>query len=154
MNLAAAEDEPMPTMTRILLPLMMFACSDGPIDDVHEVEDAGVACLVGDTDGVVDVVEGEPVQIVVDFGCIGEHTPVDATCQVTVNGDQLVVSAQATYRQSEEQRGLPVCDSPVAVCVVEGLSARTYTLAYADGEVDFDVPSTPAGDVCTGEPTL
>ncbi len=141
-------------MRRALVPVLLLlpltGCLETPPDDLEEVRDEGEACLVDVTTapyGTGVVVEaGEAATVRVGFGdCAPCGEDIESTCSVSVEGEQLAVSAVSSWVPLGDDVDCPAdCRPWFAECTSEALEAGSYVLAYGGGTEPFTVPSSGA----------
>ncbi len=134
---------------------VLTACLEEPdVDDTRvEVEDEGVACLGSFEGGQVSFEAGEAATVYVTLdGCAsGCASGIETECTATASGNTIEVTGSASYDVPSGTVDCPaVCVFVQASCETGPLAAGSYTVSYAGGSVDFDVPSTDA-DVCTAD---
>jgi hypothetical protein len=107
---------------------------DGGPDDLVQVVDEGTACMEA----------GDPLGITVTFedcasSCIRD---LQTSCEVSVQGGQIVVTAEASYRPPGSGECDAACNVLQATCSVPEPAAGDYELVYGDAVVPTEVPVT------------
>jgi hypothetical protein len=139
-----------------MLWLALVACSgdDGPAlggertgtedgDDRYLYEDVGIACLAS--------VGGTRTEVQVDFQDCLFCFEADLSCEYTVDGTRIEVTAGGTLVLRECETSRSTCAPVTVACDGPILDAGTRTLAYAGREVTFEGPVPDEESICTGD---
>tara|TARA_B110000037_G_C16862017_1_gene400437 strand:+ start:120 stop:584 length:465 start_codon:yes stop_codon:yes gene_type:complete len=107
--------------------------------EIITLENEGFACL--SDDGTDDISTGL-ISVVLDDCLTGCATDMSASCEASVVGDSVEVTAVGEY---SVPTGADTCDdvclSLMANCSVSGISEDTTSLSYAGISVDIDFPT-------------
>lgn len=113
--------------------------------------DTAVVCVGAEVDGTsvgaVEVTDGQTLLLNVSAG-LGCHTEdAEVRCDVDLQGSTLVVTTETTWVETEPlaMSCEAILRTTQASCETPPLPAGTYTIAYADDELAFEVPGEVEG---------
>ena len=135
-----------------VLGVLLVGCApaDGAGAHVRRVDEGAICVYANDpevpyTDGPAQTYQPDaPVYVSVTIGCVSACISHEqASCTVTLDGDQLEISSVHEYDEPDPDQGcIALCAALSAVCVSEPLAAGDYQLAHGNDAYSFTVPST------------
>lgn len=116
-------------------------------DDIAQICPSGLQSGTDTGWPSVAVDAGQPLELEALFGGGCHMADMAVTCDVTPQGDRLVVHTESTWVRTEPLAW--TCESiyykVTGTCTTPPLDAGTWTLAYAGQELVFDVPGAVTG---------
>lgn len=127
-------------LPRPLLPLLLLAAALPACSDTYEF-DEGPICLA-DPDLPMSFEPGDDLEFTVILDpCMTCADSFGATCDVTIDGDRLIVDARGSYIRKRAAACEDICLELAAKCVVRDLQPGTYTLESGANQISVALPS-------------
>ncbi len=134
--------------------VLWFSCRGADGNSVVSWHNQGVACLVAEGAPASQSGPAAAIDAGIDLVVSVQMSPCEdcledvfVACTAELEGDQLVVSSDASGRRAASDCGT-ACVDLNTTCPVVGLAAGTYTLFHGPDLLTFEVPSV--GPLCVG----